>query len=125
MLRKSTIVGIVLAVGAMATTAAVAKDKEYAVGAIAVDLAKADRDPAYGIGGGDTEDEANKNAMKFCAEAGGKACKTVVTYPECGAYAAGKKGGGWGMNTTKATAEAKAMSGCDEDSCKIVVSDCN
>jgi hypothetical protein len=29
------------------------------------------------------------------------------------------------MNTSKKTAEAKAMSGCDDDSCKIVVSDCN
>ncbi len=125
MLRKSIILGLVMAIGVTATSMAVAKDKEYAVGAIAIDVAKVDHDPAYGIGGGDTEDEANKNALKFCAEAGGKSCKLVVTYPECGAYAASNKGGGWGKNTTKKTAEVQAMSGCDDDSCKIVVSDCN
>ncbi|MEW6642672.1 MAG: DUF4189 domain-containing protein [Pseudomonadota bacterium] len=104
---------------------AAAKDKDYKWGAIAVDLEKADRDPSYGVGGGDTEDEAKDNSLKFCKEAGGKACKPVVAYQECGAYAASRKSGGWGMNTTQKTAEAKALSGCDDDSCKIVVSDCN
>jgi hypothetical protein len=125
MLSKSTFVGLVLAFGVVTTTGVIAKDKEFAWGAIAVDTQKPDRDPAYGIGGGDNEDEARSNAIKFCKESGGKECKPVVAYQECGAYAASKKGGGWGMNTSKKTAEAKAMSGCDDDSCKIVVSDCN
>ena len=104
---------------------AIAKDKEYKWGAIAVDLDKPSTSPKSGLGGGDTEDEANSFAMKYCKEDGGKACKVVATYQECGAYAASKKGGGFGINTTKKTAEAKAMSGCDDDSCKVVVSDCN
>lgn len=99
--------------------------KEFPVGAIAIDSTKPDTAPAYGIGGGDTEAEAGENAVKFCVEAGGKGCKVVVSYPACGAYAGSKVGGGWGLNTTKKTAEAQAMSGCDHDTCKIVVSDCN
>ena len=94
-------------------------------GAISVDLHEADRDPAYGIGGGDSEDEAVGNAQKFCKDSGGNACKSVVTYKQCGAYAASRSGGGWGKDATKKTAEAKAISGCDADDCKLVVSDCN
>jgi hypothetical protein len=37
---------------------------------------------------------ANTNAMRFFVEAGGKGRKPVVTYAECGAYAARNKGGG-------------------------------
>ena len=103
----------------------IAKDKEYKWGSIAVDIEKASTSPNYGIGGGDTEDEAKDFAMKYCKEDGGKACKVVVSYQDCGAYAASQKGGGFGINTTKKTAEAKAISGCDDDGCKIVVSDCN
>ena len=94
-------------------------------GALSIDLKKVDRDPAYGIGGGDTEDEAVGNAQKFCKESGGTACKSVVTYRQCGAYAASRTGGGLGRDATKKTAEAKAISGCDADDCKMVVSDCN
>ena len=105
--------------------AVLAKDKEYKWGSIAVDLTKPDRDPGYGIGGGETEDEAKEEAIKACKDYGNKGCKVVVSYEDCGAYAASKKGGGFGINTTKKTAEAKAMSGCDDDGCKVVVSDCN
>ncbi len=95
-------------------------------GAISVDLEKVERSPYYGLGGGDTEAEATKNAMKFCAEAGGKQCKTVVTYNQCGAYAANNRnGGGWGKSETKKTAESQAMAACNHDSCKLLVSDCN
>jgi uncharacterized protein DUF4189 len=121
---NSSILGLAVAIGVLVASGAVAKDKEYAVGAIAIDFS-GDREPFYGVGGGDTEDEATANALKFCTEAGGKNCKLAVAFPECGAYAASKKGGGWGKSTTKLTAEAKAMSGCNDDSCKIIVSDCN
>ena len=116
----AAIVSVILSAGP-----GVAKDKEYKWGAIAVDLEKPDQDPYYGIGGGNTEDEAKESSLQFCRDAGGKACKPVVAYQECGAYAASRKNGGWGINTTQKTAEAKALSGCDDDSCKIVVSDCN
>jgi hypothetical protein len=103
-----------------------ARAETYNWGAISVDLQRPQHDPAYGIGGGDDEQEAVGNAQKFCKESGGNACKAVVTYQQCGAYAASAStGGGWGKNSTKKTAEAKAMSGCDADDCHVVVSDCN
>jgi hypothetical protein len=126
MFSRFSIFGLTLAIGVLAASAIIAKDKESAFGAIAIDFAgDGNLQPYYGLGGGDTEEEANANALKFCTEAGGKSCKMAVTYPACGAYAASKKGGGWGKNTTKKTAEAAAISGCNDDSCKIVVSDCN
>ncbi len=81
--------------------------------------------PAYGIGGGDSKDEAIGNAQKFCAESGGKACKTAVNYQKCGAYAAAEAHGGTGFADTKKIAEANAIAGCAQDACKIIVSDCN
>jgi hypothetical protein len=81
--------------------------------------------PYYGIGGGDNKDEAIANAQKFCAEAGGKSCKTAVSYQKCGAYAATEAHGGTGFADSKKIAEANAIAGCAQDSCKIVVADCN
>jgi hypothetical protein len=95
-------------------------------GAIAIDTEKAEKSPYYGVGGGDTEQEAVVNALKFCREADGKACKSMVTYQACGALAVtGKGDAGWGKGPTKKTAEAQAIAGCQNDLCKIVVSDCN
>lgn len=95
-------------------------------GAIAIDTQKAERDPYWGLGGGDSEKEATANAMKFCVEAGGKACKTLVTYNQCGALAVSGKGdAGWGKAPTKKQAEAQAIAGCQHDACKVVTSDCN
>ncbi|MBK9077904.1 MAG: DUF4189 domain-containing protein [Hyphomicrobium sp.] len=95
-------------------------------GALALDTAKAEQAPAYGIGGGDTEEEAVANAVNFCNEAEGAACKSVVTYEQCGALAVSGKGdAGWGKSATKLTAETQALAGCDNDACKVVVSDCN
>jgi hypothetical protein len=126
MLSRSSIFGLALAAGVVAASAVVAKDKESAFGAIAIDFTGVGNlEPYYGLGAGATEEEATANALKFCAEAGGKNCKMAVTFPECGAYAASRNGGGSGKNTTKKTAEAAAISGCNDDSCKIVVSDCN
>ena len=81
--------------------------------------------PPYGIGGGNTKEEAIKNAQKFCAEGGGKACQTVVNYETCGAYAASAKKGGFGMAQSKKLAEANAIAACNENACKVIVADCN
>ncbi len=96
-------------------------------GAIAVDAAVAEREPFYGVGGGAAEQEAIDAAMGFCKEAGGAACKSVVTYQQCGALAVSGKGqGGWGQSDSKDGAEKQAMSACKSDvACRIVVSDCN
>jgi len=81
--------------------------------------------PAYGVGGGATKEEAIANAQKFCAESGGKVCKTAISYETCGAYAASSKHGGVGMAATKKLAQANAIAACNEDACKIVIADCN
>ncbi len=108
-----------------ATTSAFADDSKW--GVIALDTEKAEREPYYGVGGGDTEQEANEAAMGFCKEAGGVDCKALVSYEQCGALAVTGKGtAGWGKDTTKDLAEAQALKGCDDAAnCKIVVSDCN
>lgn len=115
--------GVALAFASFLLAAAPALADNW--GAISIDLERADRAPYYGVGGGSSEAEANSNALKFCKEAGGKECKSVVTYQQCGAYAASRAGGGWGRSATKRTAEAQAMAGCNAEGCKIVVSDCN
>jgi len=95
-------------------------------GALALDTEKAERSPYYGVGGGDTEKEAVDNAMRFCQEAGGKACKSLVSYEQCGALAVSGTGdAGWGKAPTKIQAEAQAIAGCQNDNCRVVSSDCN
>jgi hypothetical protein len=106
--------------------AAPADAKEYAWGAIAIDASVSNADPAYGVGGGDSESEAVENAHDFCIKAGGgKGCKSMVTYRECGAFASNGGEAGWGKAATKQTAENGAMDGCGKKNCKIVISDCN
>ena len=106
-------------------SSALADDSKW--GVIALDTEKAEREPYYGVGGGDTEQEATDAAMGFCKEAGGVECKPLVSYEQCGALAVTGKGtAGWGKDTTKDLAEAQALKGCDDaENCKIVVSDCN
>ena len=109
---------------AMLMSPAVADESKW--GALALDTEKAERAPFYGVGGGATEEEAVANAMNFCKEAGGATCKSLVSYEQCGALAVSGTGdAGWGKAPTKTTAEAQAMAGCQNDLCKIVVSDCN
>jgi hypothetical protein len=92
-------------------------------GAIAIDLGESD--PSYGIGGGDSETKAVNNAMRFCRQAGGKACKIVVTFNECAAYAAARQNGASGKGASKKAAEAQALAACNNSRCRIVASDCN
>lgn len=95
-------------------------------GAIALDTEKAEREPYYGVGGGANEDEAVAEALNNCKEAGGVACKSLVSYEQCGALAVSGTGdAGWGKAPTKITAEAQAIAGCQNDRCKIAASDCN
>jgi hypothetical protein len=98
---------------------------EYAWGAISIDASESSISPAYGIGGGGAEAEAVENAQKFCIKAGGKGCKLMVSYQQCGAFASNGHDAGWGKSPTKKGAEDGAMSACEKDNCKIVVSDCN
>lgn len=103
-----------------------ASAETYKWGAIALDTQKAEKEPAWGVGGGDTEQEATDNAMKFCVDAGGAVCKAAVTYEQCGALAVdGKGNAGWGKAPTKTETEQQALKGCGADDCKVVTSDCN
>ena len=99
---------------------------EYAWGAISIDAAASTTSSAYGVGGGASESEATENAQKFCKEAGGgKGCKVMVTYEQCGAFASNGHSAGWGKAPTKDKAEANAMSACEKKDCVMVTSDCN
>ena len=120
-MKNSVLIAFVLAA---LTTHASAETSKW--GAIALDTQKAEMQPALGTGGGDTEKEATDNAMKFCSEDGGKVCKALVTYEQCGAVAVDGKGdAGWGKSATKAGAEKQALEGCGKDGCSVVTSDCN
>ncbi len=98
----------------------------YKWGAIALDTEKAEKAPAWGVGGGDTEKDASDAALKLCKDEGGAVCSAAVTYEQCGALAVdGKGAAGWGKSPTKAGAEKQALDGCGADSCSVVTSDCN
>jgi hypothetical protein len=122
MFLKRAFLGLVL-VGAVSVPAFA---ESYKWGALALDTAKVEKQPAYGVGGGDDEKEASDNAMKFCKDAGGAQCTVATTYEQCGAIAVSGKGeGGWGKAPTKKDAESQALQGCKGDSCSVVASDCN
>lgn len=96
-------------------------------GAISIDFPGEGQSMAtayYGLGGGDTQEEAIANGQKFCAE-NGKHCQSVVSYKACGAYASDESPGGYGADDTKKAAEERALKGCAQGDCKILVSDCN
>ena len=100
-------------------------EPDIAWGAIATDAAKGETDPYFGIGGGDTQLEAEKNAIKFCRDAGAKRCTLRLTYTQCGAYALSEADSGTGTAATKREAERLALSACKGRGCEIVASDCN
>jgi hypothetical protein len=96
-----------------------------AAGAIAVDDeagAKAD-EVGYGIGSGDTREEAAVEAKRQCKKAGNSDCKVVVRYDTCGAYAASSNYSGTGWGSSEAAARRNALDACGSG-CRIVVSDC-
>lgn len=98
---------------------------DFKWGAYFVDTQDGTKEPAYGIGGGDSEQEAIDNAKKFCEEAGGTACTQAMTYEQCGALATDGKKITWGKAPTKEEAEAGAKNACGSDACEVVTSDCN
>lgn len=94
-------------------------------GAIATDTTAHDKDRAYGIGGGASKEEAEKNAQKFCTDAGGEQCNVVVTYQQCGAVACSKDHLGVGIGDSKELSEKTAKNDCKDADCSIIASDCN
>ena len=119
--RNSVLLTLML--GATLSVPASAETTKW--GAMALDTQIAEKEPFWGTGAGDTEQEASDNAMKFCKEAGGKVCKALVTYEQCAAMAVDGKGkAGWGKSATKSGAEKQALEGCAKEGCSVVVSDC-
>ena len=94
-------------------------------GVIAVDDRVGERDPAYGVGGGRTQAEATKIALKFCKEASGIKCEIAVRYEKCGAYASSRKYSGAGIASNEHDARRRALGECNDASCRILVADCN
>ena len=120
--RKSVFFAVILSL--TTATSALAENTKW--GAIAVDTQKAEKQPAWGTGGADTEQDAIDIAVKFCTDEGGAVCKAFVSYEQCGALAVDGKGeAGWGKSPTKAGAEKQALTGCGADDCSVVTSDCN
>lgn len=96
-----------------------------AMGAIAVDDeagTKAD-EVGYGIGYGDTQDEAAGEAAGACISAGNTNCTIVSVFRGCGAYAASPTHFGVGQGDTPEAAINDALDQCG-DGCRVVVSDC-
>ncbi|MDR3442056.1 MAG: DUF4189 domain-containing protein [Legionella sp.] len=110
---------------AKVTTATPEKRKDSSWGALAVDEKSKGEEVAYGIGGGYSKEEAEKNALKYCAESEGAECGVALTYKECGAFASTKDHQGVGIGATKKIAEDAAKSACHDSNCAIIVSDCN
>ena len=98
-----------------------------AIGAIAVDDSYGDEPSGVGYGfvtlyG--SKQEAAAGAMEACQGEGNTECKVVLTFQNCGAYAASRNNFGVGTGGTMAAAEKSALTNCGEAECMAVVSDC-
>jgi hypothetical protein len=80
-------------------------------------------DAGYGVGEGDTQREAQREAMKSCREHN-NSCQVVAVYEQCGAYASSRQHAGTGMGRTERDAQMAALDSCGSGGCKVVVSDC-
>jgi hypothetical protein len=111
---------------AAALTIAVAS-AAYGWGAIAVDDGEGVDQSEVGYGlvtGSATKDAASIDALKACKDEGNEGCVLVLTFPKCGAYAASTGSFGTGTAVTLQAAEQSAVRACGEQSCKVVISDC-
>jgi hypothetical protein len=95
-----------------------------AVGAIAVDDQRGDRNPAFGFAIGERNRQAAEHkALQYCREHG-KHCKVAVWFEHCGAYASSKTHYGYGYGPNKAKATSEALGKCGRNECRIVVAKC-
>jgi hypothetical protein len=94
--------------------------------AIAVSDARglAGGDAGYGVGQGQTQEDANAGAMHECKSHGNTSCKLVLTYPMCGAYASSRDHAGIGTGGSASAASKAALDGCKSENCKVVIADC-
>jgi len=67
---------------------------------------------------------AATDALETCTSEGNSGCELVLTFQNCGAYAASKVVFGTGAAATQSDAEKRALTDCGDKDCKIVISDC-
>jgi len=124
-MKNNTIVAsisLIAALIALLPNVAATADEKDVFGAIAYSA----KSQQYGIGAGDTKEEAKKNALKFCESSD---CQVLREYKnDCGALAISTKDGYYGVGEAKTKDEAKeiAMKYCKEKgkNCELVASDC-
>jgi hypothetical protein len=106
------------------TASLVAAAPAFAAGAIAVDTEQGQKsgDEGYGLGWGDSREQAGAAAMRECRKAGNDSCQIVARFDSCGAYASNRTTYGVGWGASQADAEAMALDGCRN--CKVVISEC-
>ena len=78
----------------------------------------------YGVGEGDSADDANAGALRNCRSSGNGKCVVAITYQTCGAYASSREHSGIGTGNTEASARGAAREQCGIEACRVVVSDC-
>ncbi|MGU3539107.1 DUF4189 domain-containing protein [Methylobacterium sp. A54F] len=95
-----------------------------AAGAFAVDTERgqAAGDEGYGIGWGDTREEAGAAALRECRKVGNNGCKVVARFDSCGAYVSNRTSYGVGWGRTEGAAKQMAFDQCPN--CKLVLSEC-
>lgn len=116
---KSVFAALAVA-GALALSAAPA----LAAGAFAVDTERgqAAGDEGYGIGWGDSREEAGREALRECRKAGNDNCQIVARFDSCGAYVSSRTKYGVGWGSTKEDAKAMAFDNCPN--CRLVLAEC-
>jgi hypothetical protein len=70
-----------------------------------------------------TRETATSEALSTCQE-NGDHCEVVLTFRQCGAYAASRTRFGVGSAATLKQAERRAVAACGGPGCRVVVSDC-
>lgn len=99
----------------------------FAAGAIAVDDEAGMKAGEVGYGtatGYSTREAAGEAALQNCRDEGNANCKIAVRFDTCGAYAGSADYYGIGWGKSQRAAESAAIEQCGNNSCKIVVSDC-
>lgn len=121
-----TLRSLIVATAILASSSGMALASTY--GAIAVGL-KNGSEITYGVGSGNTSDEAIEAAVTFCQEDGGKNCAVIdnLSYKDgaCGAIAVNNKNRAYyNIRPTRKEAERSALDACIGDDCQILAADC-
>ena len=112
---------------AVAATTSMIASAAFGWGGIAVDdgIGTDHSDVGYGIvTKSPSRQAAATDALETCTSEGNSGCELVLTFQNCGAYAASKVVYGTGTAATQGDAEKRALTDCGDKDCRIVISDC-